>query len=51
MDIKLNAGHANLLANLKKELHIKSHNYLREMNERNKKNRRYLKREETANDE
>jgi hypothetical protein len=51
MDTKLNAnGQANLLPNLKQDLSIKSHNYLREYNQKNKKNRTYLKRE-SSNEE
>lgn len=46
MDTKLNAdGHANLIANLKRDLHIQSHNYLKEMNAKIRKNRRYMRRE------
>jgi hypothetical protein len=44
MDTKLNAnGNANLLINLKKDLRIKSQNYLREISEKNRKNLKYLR--------
>jgi hypothetical protein len=43
MDKVLNKGNAYLLPNLKQDLHIENHNYLREISEKAKKNRRYLK--------
>ena len=42
MDKVLNKGNAYLLPNLKQDLHIEHHNYLREISEKSKKNRRYL---------
>lgn len=43
MDKVLHKDNAYLLPNLKQDLHIENHNYLREISEKTKKNRRYLK--------
>lgn len=42
MDKVLNKCNAYLLPNLKQDLHIENHNYLREISQKAKKNRRYL---------
>jgi hypothetical protein len=42
--MKLNTnGHANLLVNLKQDLHIEYHNYLKDLVCKTRKNRNYLK--------
>jgi hypothetical protein len=44
MDKQLNTnGNAFLLSNLKQDLHIQYHNYLKETLEKTRKNRNYLK--------